>query len=448
LGPLGWAGLALIITSAFTFTGRTPFPGSAALLPVGGTLLLLAAGSREAHLGPARLMSLPPLVFIGDISYSIYLWHWPLIVLWRTHTGHSIRGLDGPVIAVASVVLAGLTKRLVEDPFRQARFFAVHPWRSISTVAAAAVPVVLVSIFIAGEPPPFNGHLDANHPGAAVLAEHRATPFGYAAVPPPATAANDFEVASNFTCQTTASSATPKRCVFGDRTNPTLTVALVGDSGAGQWSTAMADVATQEHWRLVTILKSGCTFTATLTWYAGAGGAYNNCQQWGRTVLHDLITRVKPAVVITADRPEDGTSSDHSPGPAAYGQIATGMETYWRSLIAHGIRVVALHETPEMSHVIPDCLSSHGATVAGCSTPRHRAVVADPPQVIATRALPAVPLVDMVPDICGPQTCAPVVGNVVVYRDSHHLTNTYTRTLAPFLRIKLLATGSFVVPLG
>jgi peptidoglycan/LPS O-acetylase OafA/YrhL len=101
-GWLGWAGLAMAVASAFALRGSSAFPGVIALLPVGGAVLLIACGPTRARLGPGRLLSLPPLVFLGEISYSLYLWHWPMIVLWTTYWGHPVNAISGPLLAAAA----------------------------------------------------------------------------------------------------------------------------------------------------------------------------------------------------------------------------------------------------------------------------------------------------------------------------------------------------------
>jgi peptidoglycan/LPS O-acetylase OafA/YrhL len=131
-GWLGWAGLAAIAASQFVLTGSTPFPGWIALLPVAGTLALIAGGSSRGRLGPWPLTSARPMVFLGGISYSLYLWHWPVIVLWEAWSGHGPGVVSGAALVLASVTLAWLTKVMVEDRVRLAPFIARHPWRSRS----------------------------------------------------------------------------------------------------------------------------------------------------------------------------------------------------------------------------------------------------------------------------------------------------------------------------
>jgi hypothetical protein len=303
---------------------------------------------------------------------------------------------------------------------------------------------VLASVFIADEPARFGGRLTAAYPGAALLAGDAAPPAAAPPLPPPATASKDVQVTTTRGCALAESAVTPKTCGFGDTSHPVKTVALVGDSFAGQWSTALAAIADTEHWRLVSVLKNGCPWTTTLIQQPTRPTPFTACRQWGAATLTALLTRIRPGVVITSDWPGDGRAVGAAPGLPSDTAVARGMTTYWKTLIQRNIKVVAIREGPTMSQLIPDCLSGHDATVAGCSTPRSRAVPPTNPIPLAVRSMgSAVPLVDMNPLVCGLTTCEPVVGNVVVYRDSHHLTSTYSKTLEPYLQRRLLATKAF-----
>jgi hypothetical protein len=378
------------------------------------------------------------MVFLGDISYSLYLWHWPIIVLWKRYSGGGIGYLDGPAIAVASIILAWLTKVLVEDRVRLAPFITRSPVRSLATVLAVAVPVAFVAVFIASEPPPFSGNLDAKHPGAAVLAGDVPVPASASPEPPLISAPRDFAISSNSTCL--SASSVPSRCEFGDQKAPVATVALVGDSLAGQWSSVLDVIAKKQHWRLVVETHSGCPFGATVIVHPGSGGKPDTgCHDWGTAVLRDLLTDIKPDVVITSDSPTDGTLADPKANSTARAEIGSGMADYWKQLQAAGISVVAIAESPSMVGSGPDCLSSRTGSVKSCSRPAAKAIFHATPLEKAASLAPSSRLIDLNSLICGKTTCLPVVGNVVVYRDQHHLTKTYTLTLEPYLRKLLLA---------
>jgi peptidoglycan/LPS O-acetylase OafA/YrhL len=436
-GLLGWAGLGLVIASAFALSGTTAFPGALALLPAGGAAALILGGSAAGRFGPHRLMSARPMVFIGGISYSLYLWHWPIIVLWTAWSGRAVTLASGLVIVAVSIALSWLTRIWVEDKVRTASLLAGHGWRSVSTALVAVVPVVLVSLYIAGEPAPWEGHLGPDYPGAAALADKTTKVKPAPVLPPPASIA--LPVYWQQGCLVPTSSATPIECVYGDTTNPVLTVALVGDSMAGDWFTPLESIAVKRHWKLVTDLHSVCPLSSTLMITPDVGGPYTSCHTWGKTVVHDLVTSIRPDVVITSDFPGLATVGHPGGGAAAQADIGAGMAQYWKQLQSHGISVVAIRESPDVGLNIPDCLARNPSAPARCSVPKAKAIVRDPPTEYAALATAGtVPVIDMDSLICGPVDCPPVVGNVLVYQDNHHLTSTYALTTAPYLEKRLL----------
>ncbi|HTR94610.1 MAG TPA: acyltransferase family protein [Trebonia sp.] len=437
LGPIGWAGLGLVIASAFVLSGTTAFPGVLALLPAGGAALLILGGSAEGRFGPHRLTSTRPMVFTGGISYSLYLWHWPLIVLWMSWSGRAINLASGAGIVVVAVALSWLTKVWVEDRVRTASLFAGHNWRSVSTAFAAAVPVLLVSLFIATEPHPWDGKLGPGYPGAAMLADKIIAVEPAPVLPPPA--ALQLPAYWQQGCLVPAASPTPKECDYGDVSHPRLTVALVGDSMAGDWFTPLQAIAAKRHWLLVTDLHAVCPLSSAMLITPDVGGPYTPCHAWGKAVVHDLVTRIRPDVVITSDYPGLATVRHPEGGRPSAVEIGKGMAKYWRQLEHHGISVVAIKESPIVGRNIPECVSQNPADPSVCDVPTAKAIRRNLPTVFAARASRGkVPLIDMNPLICGPVDCPPVVGNVLVYQDSHHLTSTYALTTAPYLERRLL----------
>jgi peptidoglycan/LPS O-acetylase OafA/YrhL len=444
-GWLGWVGLAMVLASPFVLSGTTAFPGWAALLPVMGAVLLIAGGSAEGRHGPAPLMSVRPMVFLGGISYALYLWHWPVIELWTAWRGKAPGLFSGAALVAVSVALAWLTKIAVEDRVRLSRLLAGHSWRSVSTALAVALPVALVSFYIAGEPGQWDGRLEPGYPGAAVLAG-QVTHVAPRPVLPPL---DDLSAAVpqywQQGCLDGEHVAPPKECVYGDTTDPTLTVALVGDSVAGNWFPALEKLALSQHWKLVTELHATCAWTATLMIDMTSGkdgGPYTSCQQWGTTVLHDLLDTIRPNVVITSDLPNTGSVAHPEPGPQGYADIGAGMAKYWTQLEDHGISVVPIKETPVMGYDVPDCVAKNGDSSRKCEVPAAKAIKQDPPTVYATRDMTGkVREVDMNGFICSPTECPAVVGNVLVYFDSHHMTSSYSRTLSTYLQPRLLASS-------
>jgi peptidoglycan/LPS O-acetylase OafA/YrhL len=437
---VGWTGLGLVLASPFILRGTTAFPGALALLPVGGAVMLIAGG--PVH-GPARLISVRPLVFLGGISYSLYLWHWPVIDLWTAYQGKAPGILSGAVIIVISVVLAWLTKTFVEDPVRLSPKLSGHSWRSLSTALAAALPVALAMVYIAAIPGQFDGKLGPGYPGAAALAAMTTSVPVKPVLPPPDDAHAGLPEYWRQGCLVNQNVATPKACVYGDTVNPTLTVALVGDSIAGNWFAPLETLALRYHWKLVTDMHAVCTFTATWLVDGSSSGPYTACHQWGVTVLHDLLTSIHPDVVITSDLPDLGTLTNRHAGQQAFADIATGMADYWTQLENDGISVVPIEETPTMSFYPPDCVAKYGASSSRCEEPVTEAIRSDPPTARATKLMKGkVKLVDMNKFVCSKTECPSVVGNVLVYFDAHHLTSNYSNTMAPYLAPQLFSSSA------
>jgi hypothetical protein len=442
-GWLGWAGLALIAASQFILKATTPFPGWIAVIPVVGTMALIAGGSAQGRGGPWRLTSIRPMTFLGGISYSLYLWHFPVIVVWTTWRGHPAGRISGPLLIVVCIVLSWVTKVTVEDKVRLAPFIAKHKWRSVSTALAAVVPVALVTAFLAtSQAPPWNGKLGPGYPGAAALASRTSVPVK-PVLPPVDQARGDMPAFwKSDHCLDDEENSTLLPCTFGDTTNPTRTVVFIGDSVAGNFWAPLAAIATREHWKLITDLHANCPWTAARLYDTVNKGAYPACYQWGATLLNVLI-KMRPDVVITTSRAIDPTMAHQSGGSAARAEIGAGEATYWAQLQAHGIRVIAIRETPDLLGVnAQHCVEQYGAASPQCQVSRSVADPADTPASYAARILKGtVPVINMNPLICTPTECPSVVGNVLVYFDDHHMTEAYSQTLTPFLRARLLAAS-------
>ena len=172
------------------------------------------------------------------------------------------------------------------------------------------------------------------------------------------------------------------------------------------------------------------------------GTPFTVCHQWGAAVLHDLISTIRPDVVITSDLPNTGSATHPKAGPQGYADIGAGMAEYWTQLEDHGISVVPIRETPVMGYAVPDCVAKYGASSAKCVVQVAKAIVPDSPTVYATRDIAGkVKEIDMNDFICEQTRCRAVVGNVLVYFDGHHLTASYSRTIAAYLKPRLLASS-------
>jgi hypothetical protein len=317
------------------------------------------------------------------------------------------------------------------------------------------VPAALISAFVTGVPGtaidttgsatpwqvPWQDVLGPSYPGAAVPGEHLG---GAVPAAPVAPALNTDNLPAYWAegCLPAQTATKPKECVYGDTSHPVLTVALVGDSMAGNFFTPLDQIAMQRHWKLVVDVHSTCAWTSTMLIQLKVGGPYTACHAWGASVLHDLLTRIKPNVVITSDYPYFATTGDPVIGRQSETAIGDGMVPYWTALENHGIQVVAIRETPFIGLTVPSCLTRNHGVTAKCAVPAKKAILTDPPTMVAAAAVHGkVPDINLNPLICPGTICQPIIGNVLVYQDSHHLTSLYSSTLTPFLEQDLLAAN-------
>ena len=444
-----WVGLLAIGWAAATYTGRTPFPGWQAAMPVLGTAAVIAAQPpdswRRAWLSPGPLLALRPVQWLGDISYSVYLWHWPLIVLVPAATGHALTWTDRGAILAATLLLAWLTKLLVEDRFRAARWGI--PLRKPFALAAAAMAVVIglagaqlaevhhrneraaaaLAKGLAGKDPCF---------GSRALDHPKSCPdVAYAdVVPAPIEAAQDKSdaydnQADGHDCWAYQPSFPTKQCTFGEATSA-KNVVLVGNSHAGQWLPALQQVAADQHLKITTMLASRCALSDVRQQFDTAANA-TACLSWVHRTTQRVVA-LHPDLVVMANRISVGAETDGTTSSEQlYLQGYASILRTWRDA---GIRTVVLRDTPAPGVSVPDCIAEKKTAYRDCNGTRQAWLPPAPEQQAVQQVhSPLVSFVDLTDHICGPTTCSAVTGGVITYFDATHLTATYARTLAPYL---------------
>ncbi|MGH8965327.1 MAG: SGNH hydrolase domain-containing protein, partial [Actinomycetes bacterium] len=312
-------------------------------------------------------------------------------------------------------------------------FISKSTSRSLATLLLAVIPVALVSMWSA---PTADSAADRagtrDYPGAAALADPSVRVPDVEAIPDPAAAASDWPGLGD-TCQTPIMESEVQTCWFGETEKPRKTIAFVGDSKTTQFFWSVKAWAEKKNYAIVVMRHSICAWGSTMADIPGEDGPYVTCHKWGVKVLDQVINDIKPDVVITTTRPTLGTPDHRALDETSWKAIGDGMADYWRKLIAHDIGVVAIKETPEMGKDIPDCLSKPGAKPSDCDRKRSKAIGKGMPVEAAAKQVPQATYVDLNDHLCGPKWCRPVVGNIVVYIDSHHITKTYGMTAGSHL---------------
>ena len=415
--PVSYIGLAFILSASFFFTKDTVFPGLAALVPTLGTVMMIAAGVETGAAGANAWLSYRPFQYLGDVSYSCYLWHWPLIVFYAAWTGRNPGTADGLTLIVLTLLLSHFTKEKIEDRFRYRLPGGpiVAPIR-ISLVSIGSCLIAALAIWIVAGPT-VTETAPATHPGARALIEN-INVAERMPIPNLASAKDDDPILYKMDCHAKHRAVTPIRCDFGAQ-NGRVHVVLVGDLHAAQWFPPLNTIASERGWRLSVYTKSACPFVPLML---GKEQPYTECLQWTKKVLKSLRVD-RPDMVIVAHQNKfvngsvDNADSDQ--------RFVVGLQALWASLSKLGIQVIAIRDTPNLPFDVPECLSRHGS----CSGSRTTAISNEDLIVIAAHKEPSVALLDFTDAICGPVSCAPIVGNVIVRRDCCHLTATYALSL-------------------
>ncbi|MFC1430458.1 SGNH hydrolase domain-containing protein [Streptacidiphilus sp. N1-3] len=427
----GWAGAAAILYACVRYDAATPYPGTAALLPTLGAAAVILAGAPDRdgeaqgapRYGVGRLLALRGPRAVGRISYNLYLWHWPVLVLAQARFGP----LGWPVkaaLTLAAVLPAAAAMRWVERPLRRSAVVSELPRRGLSLgLGAVVIPVVLAlvagsgTLRLLGNGTPVD--LAGLPPGAASgssLLEHTA---GGAVtgpvVPNPIQARNSFPPDRD--CEVApAATVSPAHCVFGD-TGSTHRIVLLGDSHAGQWFSTLLGVAAERHWALEELVKQGCPLPRLTVSNPQLGRTYTECDTWRAGTLDRLRAEPRPDLIVIA------SLNRYTADAKA---LAAGWEQTLTPLRALGVPIVYLKDTPVPGTDIPACVSGHGSDPGDCDFPRARALLSDPlADAVAAGREPGVRMLDLNPVLCPGtgQDCPAVRDRILLYRDSAHLTD-------------------------
>lgn len=461
---LAAVGLAAILSCGALIDGVRQFPGPWALVPVGATMLLILAAAntgarpstRDRVPLPNRLLATGALVTLGAMAYSLYLWHWPLLIFWLASSGRPHAGfLDGLGVLLAAGVLAYLTMRYIEEPLRYRRGAAPVPavaWRTRlrRPTIVGGTAVVLLGVALTATSFTWREHVavqrahgselsslaGGDYPGArALLDDARVPQLPFR--PTVLEAAKDLPESTNDGCISDFDNVSVITCTYGD-TSAGRTIALAGGSHAEHWITALDMLGRQHGFKVVTYLKMGCPLTTDpLPLVMGDNRPYPQCREWNRRVMAKLISDRPDYVFTTSTRPWNIKPGDVM--PATYLGV-------WKALTDNKIPVLAMRDTPWLVRngkpfQPADCLAK-GGDAESCGVKRSMVLSARNQTLDFVGRFPRLKVLDMSDAVCRKDICRAIEGNVLVYHDAHHLSATYMRTMAPELGRQIgAATG-------
>ena len=453
---VGWGGLALIVLTCTQLGPRTPYPGTAALLPVLGTALVIGAGPVTGGLGAGRVLCRPAMRAIGRVSYSWYLWHWPVLLLMPPLLGEPA-GLPARLSATAvSGGLAVITLHLVENPGRFAAALRRSAKASLTVAAAASAAAACACMLLLNVVPVPAGH-GAAAPRANIVAVPPTT-IAPAMSPEEAAVQHAFAQARDAVAASAGLRAVPSNldpplakapadkaavfvngcvrswreigqgeCATGDIASPT-TVALVGDSHAAMWNPAFQHLAEQRHWRLETLAKVTCPLQDLHITSPYLGREYTECEQWRAQIVNRLKAEHPRLVVLDMSRRYGADFGFTSYDPAWIDTLGRTVA----QLRSIGAAVLVLGPVPDPGSSVPTCLSGHVDDATACAPARPVAV--GDGGISAERAATTAGgghYADLTDLFCTADRCPVIVGNTLVFRDDNHVTTEYAQLLTP-----------------
>lgn len=431
---MGWVGIVAMVACGLVLQVDQQFPGYMALWPTLAAALVIVAGDTSSRFGVDRLLSARPLTFMGGNSYGLYLWHWPILVIFLVWQGRQSAGwFTGSAIIVAAVVLAVVSTRFVERPVRRIKWVEAAWYRSVPVVLGcvlvAAVPLLSWQGFMKAQVAAASMNSSADNPGAAALLpgfEFQGDPNA-PIQPAPAQIWDQFAVLGSDCEGKWASDVPDIETVCRSQAsseNPSKSIVVIGDSHSQQWMPALQYAADENNWQLVSIVKAACRYSV------GVPSAAADCNAFNEEAT-DYVTERKPDAVLMVGTAAMPSSPDEILQP--------GFTETTDNLVSQGIQVIAMRDNPRFSFNMAECVISNGAAAQPCNPLRSSLLAPVSPFASVTNPPEGLFMLDMTDYLCTPTVCSGVVGNMFVYIDDNHLTMEYSATMGPVFTQRLLA---------
>ena len=503
---MGIVGLGMIISTGLFLDGADQFPGPWTLIPLGGALLVVLSGHSGEPVGVTRLLLTRPFQFLGRISYALYVWHWPILVLcvYYFNVPKVSPGL-GAVVIAASVVLAWLSNKLIERPLRQGKkpernWVLLSPkyWAKSLSAWPKAVYAVLILVLagsVVASPKYLQHREDVNseqlwelaadrsiYPGAASFLVNAPVPENMPIVPPledfhallPQTQPDGCQIGfdSDALILTKNFNRSDEECAYGD-VNSDKTIYVIGGSHSEHYIPALDIVGRNRHVKMIPLLKMGCPVNAKITRVNGE--EYPSCLSWSEKVV-DYIKENPPTegIFMTGTRPT-------SIGGAGPEQVPQEYKDLVQSFTDQGIHSWLMRDNPwqttdegaprDMRACVAEMMEGKQGEVAenedfpGLANPGRPnfdevlAINAECGQSVWDSLLPVDPsieaykgmdvtLMDLTAAICREDWCPSIIGNMAVYRDAHHFNNIFAETLAPEIEAQMFDPNHKIPPMN
>lgn len=503
---MGIVGLGMIISTGLFLDGADQFPGPWTLIPLVGALLVVLSGHSGEPVGVTRLLLTRPFQFLGRISYALYVWHWPILVLCVYYFNvPKVSPALGAAVIAASVVLAWLSNKLIERPLRQGKkpersWVLLSPkyWAKSLSAWPKAVYAVLILVLagaVVASPQYLQHREDVNseqlwdlaadrsiYPGASSFLVNAPVPENMPIVPPledfhallPQTQPDGCQIGfdSDALILTKNFNRSDEECAYGD-VNSDKTIYVIGGSHSEHYIPALDIVGRNRHVKMIPLLKMGCPVNAKITRVNGE--EYPSCLSWSEKVV-DYIKKNPPTegIFMTGTRPTSIAGGGPEQVPQEYKDLV-------QSFTDQGIHSWLMRDNPwqttdegaprDMRACVAEMMEGKQGEVAenadfpGLANPGRPnfdevlAINAECGQSVWDSLLPVDPsieaykgmdvtLMDLTAAVCREDWCPSIIGNMAVYRDAHHFNNIFAETLAPEIEAQMFDPNHKIPPMN
>lgn len=412
---MSWIGIALLVSCGFVIGSHQAFPGYAALWPVLAAMALIRYGRPAERYNVGWLLARPWFARWGEVSFGVYLWHWPLYVVYQSATHQpSMPLVPGLLLLVLAFICALLGKKLVDWLFASPRV----------ATSKRLVPLGFLSLLLL-----ISTSSEVVRRGILAKGPHwdsaSASTSGFIA-PGPFSVRDDNAPTYKTGCHQSIDSPKLSQCSFGPD-KAAATIVLVGGSHSAQWLPALMLHAEKKNWKIVSMTKSGCLFgdPADKDLFKPL---HASCAQWNEEAMKAIVA-MKPDLVMALATRHVKEGKQH----VEY--VPDGYADRFKQLGAHGIRAVALRDNPWMDKDVPVCVYSPAVDDKNICGNKRENVLNDRTYAETLAKLPDdVSVVDMTEHFCDTEQCWATKDDMVIYRDSNHITATYAEAISPALR--------------
>lgn len=438
---LSWPGLILV----FLLDGLEKFVPGIGVLPAVflATIIVALPTASVEHDSTVVRTTKNALVWVGDRSFSIYLWHWPIVLLAPFVINRELTFAELAFLFVGVLTISDLTFQFIENPARKSR----REWLSkprlvfpitlgVCMTLTASVLVLPVDLGIKERPRDYLAAMTSEardltavaadspsrsypfvepHCGGAADAVFECPPVNGVTYDPLWNATMpEKEMIEGCDVQNPSD---PEKCLYGV-TTASRRIALVGDSHSRTWQGAIHNLGVRAGAAVVFFTRPGCGFRADST---------RNCEMHNEKV-RDKIVKGNYELVIVAQAARDEDQSRYTETLGYF--------------VDHGIRLVVIKDNTFLSPEAADCVSYTFPDIDGCAPARSESLSSDDPTAGAAEEL-GIPVIDFSDIYCGPRTCAVSLGGYQIHRDGGHMQNDFVQTLTPFLWSDLRELGYF-----